>query len=234
MKKLLSNLNLWKQNHWSIPLILFLLLTSNTIIAQVNVTGVVKDSKGISIPGANVSVVGSKNSTSTDIDGNFVLKAPANSSIAVSFIGYVTQTLNVKNGGKFTVILNLSAEDLREVVVNVGYRSVKKKDLTGAISTVSTKDFADTQQLSVDQLLQGRAAGVSVTNNSGQPGGNVSVKIRGTTSISGTNEPLYIVDGIPISGDAASTATGGNIVTGYLGANTGNVATSPYCIFKSQ
>ena len=227
MKKLLSNLNLWKQNHWSIPLILFLLLTSNTIIAQVNVTGVVKDSKGISIPGANVSVVGSKNSTSTDIDGNFVLKAPANSSIAVSFIGYVTQTLNVKNGGKFTVILNLSAEDLREVVVNVGYRSVKKKDLTGAISTVSTKDFADTQQLSVDQLLQGRAAGVSVTNNSGQPGGNVSVKIRGTTSISGTNEPLYIVDGIPISGDAASTATGGNIVTGYLGANTGNVATSP-------
>ena len=227
MKRLMTNFIHWNANHRAIPLILFLLLTSNFITAQVKVTGVISDDKGLSIPGANIAVVGAKKTVSTDFDGNYSIDVPANSSISVSFIGYVTQTINVKNGGTINVVLKLSAEDLREVLVNVGYRSVKKKDLTGAISTVGAKDIADSPQVSVDQLLQGRAAGVSVTNNSGQPGGSVSVKIRGTTSISGTNEPLYIVDGIPISGDASNTNTGGSIVTGYLGSNTGNVTSSP-------
>lgn len=227
MKKLMTNFSHWKANHRAVPLILILLLTCNFITAQVKVSGTISDEKGLSIPGANIVVTGTKRTTSTDFDGKYSIDAPANSTFSVSFIGYVTQTINVRNGGIINVVLKLSAEDLREVLVNVGYRTVKKKDLTGAISTVTSKDMADSPQVSVDQLLQGRAAGVTVTNNSGQPGGNVSVKIRGTTSISGTNEPLYIVDGIPISGDATSTATGGSIVTGYLGANTGNVATSP-------
>ncbi|HSD08478.1 TonB-dependent receptor [Flavobacterium sp.] len=227
MKKLLSNLIHWSADQWAVPLILFLFLASNPIIAQVKVTGVVKDANGLAIPGVNIVSGGTKQTVSTDFDGTFNITVPANSLLTASFIGYVPKTVNVKDGGKITIVLTLSAEDLREVLVNVGYRSVKKKDLTGAISMVSTKDIADSPQVSVDQLLQGRASGVVVTNNSGQPGGNVSVKIRGTTSISGTNEPLYIVDGIPISGDATSAATGGNIVTGYLGSNTGNVATSP-------
>lgn len=232
MKKQLCNLIHWKSNHWVVPLILFLLLTSNAIIAQVKVTGVVKDSKGISIPGANVVVTGTKTSTTTDFDGGFALNVPANGSISISFIGYTTQTLNVKNGGKFNVILKLSAEDLREVVVNVGYRSQKRKDVTGAISTVSSKDFKDTQQVSVDQLLQGRAAGVVVTNNSGQPGGSVSVKIRGTSALSGTNEPLYIVDGIPVSGDATDRNTGGQIIGGYINSSSANIASSPLSLLN--
>ncbi|MFC4477107.1 SusC/RagA family TonB-linked outer membrane protein [Flavobacterium chungangensis] len=227
MKKLMTSFIHWRADHKAIPLILFLLLTSNFITAQVKVSGTVSDEKGLSIPGANIIVTATKKTASTDFDGKYSIEAPANSTISVSFIGYVSQTINVKNGGTVNVVLKLSAEDLREVLVNVGYRSVKKKDLTGAISTVTTKDIADSPQVSVDQLLQGRAAGVTVTNNSGQPGSSVSVKIRGTTSISGTNEPLYIIDGIPISGDAANTATGGSIVTGYLGSNTGNVTSSP-------
>lgn len=227
MKKLMTNFIHWNANHRVVPLILFLLLTSNCITAQVKVTGVVSDDKGLSIPGANVMVTGTKKSVSTDFDGNYAIDAPANASISVSFIGYVTQTINVKNGGKINVILKLSAEDLREVLVNVGYRNQKRKDVTGAISSVTAKDFKDSQQVTVEQLLQGRAAGVVVTNNSGKPGGSVSVKIRGSASLGGSNEPLYIVDGIPISGDATNQATGGTIVSGYIGTNTGSVTNSP-------
>ncbi|MRX41728.1 SusC/RagA family TonB-linked outer membrane protein [Flavobacterium sp. LC2016-23] len=227
MKKLMTNFIHWNANHIAVPLILFLLLTSNFITAQVKVTGVVSDDKGLSIPGANITVVSTKKTTSTDFDGKYTIDAPANSSISVSFIGYVTQTINVKNGGPINVVLRLNAEDLREVLVNVGYRSQKRKDITGAVSSVSSKDFKDSQQVTIEQMLQGRAAGVVVTNNSGKPGGSVSVKIRGNASLGGSNEPLYIVDGIPISGDATSQATGGTIVSGYIGTNTGSVTNSP-------
>ncbi|QSB28345.1 TonB-dependent receptor [Flavobacterium sp. CLA17] len=227
MKKLMTNFIHWNANHIAVPLILFLLLTSNIITAQVKVTGVVADDKGLSIPGANITVVSTKKTTSTDFDGKYVIDAPANSSISVSFIGYITQTINVKNGGTINVVLRLNAEDLREVLVNVGYRSQKRKDITGAVSSVSSKDLKDSQQVTVEQMLQGRAAGVVVTNNSGKPGGSVSVKIRGNASLGGSNEPLYIIDGIPISGDATSQATGGTIVSGYIGTNTGSVTNSP-------
>ncbi|OXA99986.1 SusC/RagA family TonB-linked outer membrane protein [Flavobacterium pectinovorum] len=227
MKRLMTNFIHWNANHRLVPLILFLLLTCNFVTAQVKVTGIVSDAQGLSIPGANIMVVGSKISASTDFDGNYSIDVPANSNISVSFIGYVSQTINVKSGGKINVVLKLSAEDLREVLVNVGYRSQKRKDVAGSISTVTAKDFKDSQQVTVEQLLQGRAAGVVVTNNSGRPGGNVSVKIRGAASLGGSNEPLYIVDGLPISGDATNQSTGGTIVSGYIGTNTGSVTNSP-------
>lgn len=232
MKKQLSNLFHWNANHWAVPLILFLLLASNSIMAQVKVTGVVTDAKGLSIPGANIVAVGSNKTVSTNFDGAFSIDVPANSSITVSFIGYISQTLNVKDGGKLNIVLKLSAEDLREVLVNVGYRSQKRKDITGSISTVTAKDFKDTQQTSVDQLIQGRAAGVVVTNNSGQPGGSVSVKIRGTSALSGTNEPLYIIDGIPVSGDATNRNTGGQVVGGYINSSSANIASSPLSLIN--
>lgn len=227
MKRLMTNFIHWNANHRLVPLILFLLLTCNFVTAQVKVTGIVSDAQGLSIPGANIMVVGSKISASTDFDGNYSIDVPVNSNISVSFIGYVSQTINVKSGGKINVVLKLSAEDLREVLVNVGYRSQKRKDVAGSISTVTAKDFKDSQQVTVEQLLQGRAAGVVVTNNSGRPGGNVSVKIRGAASLGGSNEPLYIVDGLPISGDATNQSTGGTIVSGYIGTNTGSVTNSP-------
>lgn len=232
MKKLLSNLNHWRVDTISISLILFLLLSCNFITAQTKVQGVVKDDKGVTIPGANIAVVGTTTSVSTDFDGRYTIDVPANATLSFSFIGYNTQKIAVADRTTINVNLISSAEDLKEVLVNVGYRSVKKKDLTGAISIVKAKDIADSPQVSLDQLLQGRAAGVTVTNNSGQPGGDVSVKIRGTTSIGGTNEPLYIVDGIPISGDATNSSTGGNMVKGYVGGNSGSVTTSALALIN--
>jgi TonB-linked SusC/RagA family outer membrane protein len=226
MKKLLSNLNHWKVDTISISLIFFL-LTSSFVFAQTKIQGTVKDVSGMPLPGVNISVSGTKKTVSSDYDGKYSVEAPSDATLTFSEVGFTTRIIPVNGQTKINVILQISSEDLREVVVNIGYRTQKKKDLTGAVSTVKAKDFADTPQVSVDGLLQGRAAGVIVTNNSGQPGGSVSVKIRGITSLSGTNEPLYIVDGIPISGDATSRATGGTIVRGYVGGNSGSVATSP-------
>jgi TonB-linked SusC/RagA family outer membrane protein len=226
MKKLLFNLNHWKIDTISISLIFFL-LTSSFIFGQTKIQGTVKDATGLPLSGVNVTILGVKKTVSSDFDGRYSIDAPSNATLTFSIIGFTTKNILVNGQTKIDAVLKMSSEDLHEVVVNVGYRTQKKKDLTGAISTVKAKDFADTPQVSVDALLQGRAAGVTVTNNSGQPGGSVSVRIRGITSLSGTNEPLYIVDGIPISGDATRRETGGAIVKGYVGGNSGSVATSP-------
>ncbi|PKB17820.1 TonB-dependent receptor [Flavobacterium sp. 5] len=232
MKKLLSYLSQWKINHRKVPLML-LLFSCGIMNAQIKVHGTVKDSNtNQGLPGVTIKIDGTSTAVSSDFDGKYAIDVPENATLSFAFIGF--QTKKVAVNGQATINLSLvsTAEDLKEVLVNVGYRSVKQKDLTGAVSTVKAKDFADTPQVSLDQLLQGRAAGVTVTNNSGQPGGDVSVKIRGTTSIGGTNEPLYIVDGIPISGDATNSSTGGNLVKGYVGGNSGSVTTSALALIN--
>lgn len=232
MKKLLSYLTQWKISHRKVPLML-LLFSCGIMNAQIKVHGVVKDANNNQgLPGVTIKVEGTSLAVSSDFNGGYTINVPAEATLTFTFIGFQTKKIAVSGQTTINVSLVSSAEDLKEVFVNVGYRSVKKKDLTGAVSTVKAKDFVDSPQVSVDQLLQGRAAGVTVTNNSGQPGGDVSVKIRGTTSIGGTNEPLYIVDGIPISGDATSTSTGGAIVKGYVGGNSGSVTTSALALIN--
>jgi TonB-linked SusC/RagA family outer membrane protein len=230
MKKLMTNFIHWNANHSAIPLILFLLLTSSYMTAQVKISGIVSDDKGMTIPGANISVVGSKTSASTDFDGRYTISVPANATLQFSFIGFDSQKIAVAGKTQINVSLVSSSEDLKEVVV-IGYGSQKRKDVNGAISSVSAKDIENIKQVSVDQMLQGKAAGVSVTNNSGQPGGAASVRVRGTTSITGTNEPLYVIDGVPISGDATGKSTSGQALAGRDGfsssGGSGNNAMSP-------
>ncbi|KAF2509296.1 TonB-dependent receptor [Flavobacterium zhairuonense] len=230
MKKLMTNFIHWNANHRAVPLILFLLLTSNFITAQVKISGVVSDDKGLTIPGANISVVGTKTTASTDFDGKYTIDAPANGALLVSFIGFDSQKIAIGGRTKINVTLQSSSEDLKEVVV-IGYGTQKKKDVNGAISSVKSTDIENLKQVSIDQMLQGKAAGVSVTNNSGQPGGAASVRVRGTTSITGTNEPLYVIDGVPISGDATGKSTSGQTLAGKDGfsssGGSGNNAMSP-------
>ncbi|MFV8343948.1 SusC/RagA family TonB-linked outer membrane protein [Flavobacterium sp. XS2P39] len=230
MKKLLSNLIHWKGSRSAVPLMLFLVLTSNFITAQTKVQGIVSDENGLTIPGANVSVVGAKTAVSTDFDGKYAIDASSNAILLVSFIGFDTQRVGVKGRSKINITLISTSESLKEVVV-IGYGTQKKKDVNGAISSVKAKDLENLKQVSVDQMLQGKAAGVSVTNNSGSPGGAASVRVRGTTSISGTNEPLYVIDGVPVSGDATGKSTSGRSLAGKDGfsssGGSGNNAVSP-------
>lgn len=222
----MSKLIHWKGNFKAVPLFLFLLLSSNFIAAQNKVVGVVTDENGLTIPGANVSVVGSPKSTSTDFDGKFTIDVPVDGTLSISFIGFETQKNAVKGRSKVDVSLKSTSENLKEVVV-IGYGTQKKGSVTSAIASVKAKDLENLKQVSVDQMLQGKLSGVSVTNNSGQPGSSASIRIRGTTSISGTNEPLYIVDGVPISGDATNKSTSGRPIVGTDFTSQGNNAVSP-------
>lgn len=229
MKKLLSELTNWGFRHRAIPLMLFFLLAAHFAVAQTRVQGVVTDIKGLTIPGVSVAVKGTDNGTTTDLDGKYELNVPQSGDLSFSFVGFITQTVKINGRTKINIVLSENIEDLNEVVI-IGYGSQKRSDVNSSISSVKAQDIANLKQVSVDQMLQGKAAGVSVTNNSGQPGGAASIKIRGTTSINGTNEPLYIIDGVPVSGDATGRATSGRPIVGgdfsATGSN-GNVAVSP-------
>lgn len=164
------------------------------------VTGRVLDAKGEPIIGATIMERGTTNGTITDFDGNFMLEVPAGASIEISYIGYQTQLLSADINKLMSVTLKEDTEILDEVVV-VGYGVVKKSDLTGSVSRVTTKELNNMPVSSIDKALQGRAAGVQITSLSGAPGAGTSIRIRGGNSISANNEPLYVVDGFIGGGD---------------------------------
>lgn len=186
-----------KKNNVLIKQFLFLciLLTSVSIYSQNTVSGTVTSSADqIPVPGVNIIVKGTNTGVSTDFDGNYSISASSNDVLVFSYIGYRTIEKTVGNQTIINVALEEDAAKLDEVVV-VGYGTTKRSDVTGALSSVSSKDF-DKQPLNdVSQALQGRAAGVQVTQTSGAPGGNYKIRIRGANSITGGNEPLYVVDG---------------------------------------
>jgi len=122
----------------------------------------------------------------------------AKQSLVLSYVGYATEEVDVSEQSTFSLNMQVDTDELEEVVV-IGYGTVLKKDISGSISSVSVNDEVATQSNSVDQLLQGRASGVQVIQNSAAPGSGISVKIRGTSSLRGNNEPLYVIDGIIIS-----------------------------------
>ncbi|MBD2702822.1 TonB-dependent receptor [Spirosoma sp. BT702] len=166
-----------------------------------SISGTVKSETGDGLPGVSVVVKNTTRGTTTDADGRFRLTIPDGSAttLVFSFVGYQNQELAV--GNRTTIDLQLVPDDksLSEVVV-VGYGTVKKSDLTGSLSQVKAKELNAYPATNVLQALSGRAAGVQVLQNTGAPGGSVSVRIRGTNSLQGSNEPLYVVDGFPISG----------------------------------
>ena len=144
--------------------------------------------------GASVVVKGTTKGTTTDFDGNFTIEVPAKATLSVSFIGYHTQNVAVGNQNQLTIVLKEEQEQLDEVVV-VGYGTVRKKDLTGAVSSVSNKALKEKPIANAGEALQGRAAGVQVTS-AGKPGDNVSFRIRGISTIN-NSEPLLVIDGVP-------------------------------------
>ncbi len=163
------------------------------------VTGKVTDSKeGSPLVGASVIVKGTTSGTQTSADGSFKLSVPSTAkSLVVSYAGFVSVDVGIISASTIDVKLVSSTEALGEVIV-VGYGSRKAKDVTGSVTKISEKDFNRGQISSPDQLLQGRAAGVSVTPASGEPGAAATINIRGTGSISGSQEPLYVIDGVPL------------------------------------
>jgi len=170
-------------------------------LAQSNmVKGVVKDEKGLPMPGVSVGVKGTSTGIVTDNNGHFSLNlSGTGGDLVFSYIGYLKQEVNVKSGSTVTITLQPDNKNLSEVVV-VGYGTQKKSDVTGSLSSVSAKDFKDQPVTRLDQALQGRASGVQVVNNSGAPGGDVKIRVRGSNSILGDNNPLYVIDGF-IGGD---------------------------------
>ncbi|WP_179374340.1 SusC/RagA family TonB-linked outer membrane protein [Winogradskyella wichelsiae] len=173
----------------------------STVFGQeLNVTGIIKGADGMPLPGANIIEKGTKNGVQTDIDGQFTIDLiDRNATIVISFIGFTTQEIPV-NGQETLDITLENADTALEDVLIVGYGSVKKSDLTGAVSQVSSKEVNAFPSGSVMQSLQGRAAGVQVSQNTGAPGAGFSVRIRGSNSIQGNNDPLYVIDGFPFSG----------------------------------
>ena len=160
----------------------------------VKVTGVIVDGTGEPLVGVNVVEQGTVNGVITDFDGRFTLTVKPGATLKVSYVGYVTQNVNLKGQSEVKIILKEDTETLDEVVV-VGYGTVKKADLAGSVSVMDNKAFRDQPVTQVSQTLQGRVAGVQV-DNSAAPGGQVKIRVRGSSSISRSNDPLYVVDGI--------------------------------------
>ena len=191
-------------------MLLFLTLLPLQAFAQSNVTGtVVDETDGEPIIGATVKVKGSAAGVVTDIDGNFSIDAAQGQTLEVSYIGYTTLPVKVSKSGHLTIRLSEDTHQLDQVVV-VGYGTMKRSDLTGAVSSIDEKAIKQGVNTNIEQAMQGRIAGVQVTQNSGAPGGGISVQIRGVNSLS-ANEPLYIIDGIAVSGqtDGNSSALSG-------------------------
>lgn len=166
-----------------------------SVSTQEPVTGTVKDASGVPVIGASVFVKGTGNGTITDIDGKFTLNAPAGAILVFSSIGY--NSVETAASAEMSIILQEDQELLDEVVV-VGYGTVKKKDLTGSVSSFRKKDMGQGVNASLSALMEGRAAGVRVTQASAEPGGGIDVQIRGAGSVNASSAPLYVVDGLPI------------------------------------
>ena len=181
-------------------LLFLLLLLPFCVLAQNTFSGSVHDKvSGQPIPGVNINVQGSARGTSTDLDGKFQLSnVKKGEKIVFSFVGYKSQTVDFNNQKAIIIGLEEDSNQLKEVVVQVGYGTVKKKDATGSVTTITTKDFNKGPVVAVDQMLQGKVAGLQVTSNGGSPGDGATIRIRGGASLNASNDPLYVIDGIPV------------------------------------
>lgn len=188
----------FKRLYCSLFVALFIVLMTGSVCAQQSITGVVKDVAGSPVIGANIVEEGSTNGTISDINGHFSLNVSnPNVTLTISYIGYQALKYPLKGQKNIIIVLKEDLQNLDEVVV-VGYGVAKKRDLTGAVASVKGDKLKETASFSAAQALQGRAAGVTITSTSAKPGEDVSVRIRGNRSLKATNEPLYVVDGIPI------------------------------------
>ncbi|WP_293913005.1 MULTISPECIES: SusC/RagA family TonB-linked outer membrane protein [unclassified Sphingobacterium] len=180
-----------------------LLFVSFIVVAQTRVlTGKVVDESANPLAGATIKVKGSTIATSSSVSGAFSVEIPTDAqSLEVSFIGYITKDVPI-SGNDITITMEPNADHGLDEVVVIGYGTARKKDLTGAMVTIGAKDFNKGLMTSPDQLIQGKTPGVMVINNTGQPGGSTTVRIRGNSSIRASNNPLFVLDGVPMSGNS--------------------------------
>jgi TonB-linked SusC/RagA family outer membrane protein len=195
--------------------LLCVIFTQSGFSQTKTITGKIVDDKGAPVQGATVAVKGSKQGASTGTDGSFTITVPsAASTLTISSVGFATQDVSISSSTTVSVSLVPSQSALNEVVV-VGYGTVRRKDLTGSVTTVNSKEFNTGVITSPDQLLQNKVSGLEIVNNSGQPGTATTVKIRGNSSIRGGGNPIYVVDGVILDGRNARPAA--NLGTGGFG-----------------
>ncbi len=199
--------------------------TSKVQQQPVVVAGQVKGTDGVTLPGVNVLIKGTNNGVITDANGNYSIEITASNAVLIfSFIGYQTKEVEIKSQTSINVTLEEDIKNLDEVIV-VGYGTQKKKDLTGSISRVTGDELIAPSTSTFDQMLQGKVAGVQITQTTGAPGGNVNILIRGVSSITGGNQPLYVIDGFPVN-----ISEGSSNMLNFGGSNysASNMANSTY------
>ncbi len=182
-------------------LLLFLLLSKITLAQELTITGKVTSSTNEPLAGVSIKVSSGNESTSTNADGNYEIKTSGDQSLVFTYMGYNSQTVSINNRTVVNVQLVSSSESIEEVVVAVGYGVVKKSDLTGAVGTVQGEALSERPNSNLNQALGGKITGVNVSTSSGRPGGRTNIRIRGSSSISTTNNPLYVIDGVIMSRD---------------------------------
>jgi len=192
-------------------ILVFVAFVPSVTAQTVRVTGTVTDrATGEAIIGANILQAETTNGTVTDFEGKFSLTVPGNAVLKVSSVGYKTQTITVPNRDNSVLVIQLVEDtELLDEIVVVGYGTQKKSDLTGAVASVKMTEIAQTPISSIDQGLAGRAPGVMVTQTSGMPGAVASIRVRGSSSLQGGNEPLYVIDGFPVYAGTGFGQTGG-------------------------
>ncbi len=207
--RLITNLNIiMKFNLLKQLMFVCFALFTGALFSQ-TVNGTVTGDDG-PLPGTNVIVKGTSNGVSTDFDGNYTIEGVASDAILeFSSLGFVSQEIAVNGQSTINITLEEDAEALDEVIV-IGYGTTTVKDATGSVASVSSKDFNGGAIASAEQLIQGKVAGVQTVQASGEPGSGIAIRIRGTTSVTSNNDPLYVVDGVPLT-SAASSAGGANV-----------------------
>ncbi len=190
-------MNLSKNPRYWLALLLSVVFSLSVYAQNITVKGTVSDESGEPLMGATVMVKGTNNGVATDLDGNYSISAPSKGTLVFSYIGYDNLEMPVNGRSTIDVVMQSNSMMLDEVVA-IGYGTVRKKDLTGAVSSVSGSELAKVPVVSAAQALQGKAAGINIVQQSGAPGAGVNVTVRGGASLTQSTDPLYIVDGFPM------------------------------------
>jgi len=186
---------------------LFVLIGGIVLAQNRTVTGrITDDDSGEGLPGVSVAIKGTTSGTVTDIDGSFSISVSDDQTLVITYVGFTTQEIPVQSRSVIDVSMAPDISELSEVVI-VGYGQTTIRDATGAVAAVSSKDFNGGVISSPEQLIQGKTAGVQITSTSGAPGAGVQLRIRGTNSVRSNNNPLFVVDGVPLAGDETTAAT---------------------------
>ena len=203
--------NVFSNKCFRLLLIIPLLLLNYYTYAQNPFSGNITDEQGNPIPGATVLIKGTTQGTASDFDGNYTIQAETNQTLIFQSIGFVAQEIVVGDQQTINVILQEDLKLLDEIIVT-GYGTVTKRDATGAVDAINADDFSLVSSDSPAQLLRGKVAGVQITSSTGEPGAGVSIRIRGNSSVRSGNEPLIVVDGVPLSGGNTAPGLGDQIL----------------------